>query len=100
MESVITTLDNSGGYSINYDRSTGLFRYVVTVVNNGSSDVTFSEIGLAIGKVPSSSGAVAPNYILLTRDVLSSPVTVGAGATKTITLTINQFEFSTGYNVV
>lgn len=99
LESPLLTLDPVGTPSYTLDRANGLFRWVMTVRNNTSSDISFSEVGLVIARIPSN-GAVFNNYILLTRDVLQSPITVPAGEDRTISVEINTFKFSTGYNVV
>ena len=98
LESPLLTLDPVGNPSYTLDRDNGLFRWVMTVRNNTASDISFSEVGLVIARIPSS--GVFNNYILLTRDVLSSPITVPAGEDRTISVEINTFKFSTGYNVV
>lgn len=79
--------------------SSGVFTISHTLQNNTSADITITELGLArAGSDDGVTISTAPHYILLTRDVLDTPVTIPVGETRIFTITIDHNDFSTGYN--
>lgn len=73
-----------GMNSINYasDRMEIVFPYTAT--NNTASDIELKEVGI-VKKVTTTNGVYAD--VLIAREVLSSPITIAAGETKTINYT-------------
>ena len=63
-------------------------RFSAIATNNTESPVTIKEIGLG-GYYSSSGSSSTPIVVLLTRDVLATPVTLNTGESKTFSITID-----------
>ena len=63
-----------------------VFRVIRTFTNNTSDNITVYEIGLVIANQVASNQSTlqAPIYVLIARDVLTSPQTIPPGATLTV----------------
>jgi len=63
-----------------------VFRAIRTFTNNTSDNITVYEIGLVIANQVASNQSTlpAPIYVLIARDVLTSPQTIPPGATLTV----------------
>lgn len=57
--------------------------YTMTVTNNTGADVTIKEVGIEAGVGNSS---YAEQFILIAREVLSSPITIPSGGSKVFTV--------------
>jgi hypothetical protein len=63
-----------------------VFRAIRTFTNNTSDNITVYEIGLVIANLVESVGSslLTPIYVLIARDVLTTPQTIPSGATLTV----------------
>lgn len=66
----------------------------VPIKNTSSEAITLTEIGLYFDVYCTVGGTYTVNHILFDRTLLSSPITIGAGETKSITYTI-KFNYPT-----
>lgn len=76
-----------------YSTTGGVMTFVKTFKNDSGSEVTVKEVGLF---------GTPENYsccVVLTRTVLSSPVTIANGETKTFTVVVDWNKFSEGYTI-
>ena len=76
-----------------YSTTGGVMTFVKTFKNNSGSEVTVKEVGLF---------GTPGDYnccVVLTRTVLSSPVTIANGETKTFTVVVDWNKFSEGYTI-
>lgn len=76
-----------------YSTNGGVMTFVKTFKNDSGSEVTVKEVGL-FGTPDDYS-----NCVVLTRTVLSSPVTIANGETKTFTVVVDWNKFSEGYTI-
>lgn len=76
-----------------YSTNGGVMTFVKTFKNDSGSEVTVKEVGLF--GTPDNYGCC----VVLTRTVLSSPVTIANGATKTFTVVVDWNKFSEGYTI-
>ena len=76
-----------------YTTNGGVMTFVKTFKNDSGSEVTVKEVGLF---------GTPDDYnccVVLTRTVLSSPVTIANGETKTFTVVVDWNKFSEGYTI-
>ena len=76
-----------------YSTNNGVMTFVKTFKNDSGSEVTVKEVGLF---------GTPDDYnccVVLTRTVLSSPVTIANGETKTFTVVVDWNKFSEGYTI-
>ena len=76
-----------------YSTNGGVMTFVKTFKNDSGSEVTVKEVGLFGNPYD------YPNCVVLTRTVLSSPVTIANGETKTFTVVVDWNKFSEGYTI-
>ena len=76
-----------------YSTNGGVMTFVKTFKNDSGSEVTVKEVGLF--GTPENYGCC----VVLTRTVLSSPVTIANGETKTFTVVVDWNKFSEGYTI-
>lgn len=73
----------TGTNTTNYDSGSLQILFALTATNTSASDITISEIGV-MKQIQRASNTDQANQVLLTRDVLNTPITFAAGETKTI----------------
>ena len=76
-----------------YSTENGVMTFVKTFKNDSGSEVTVKEVGLF------GTPDVYNFCVVLTRTVLSSPVTIANGETKTFTVVVDWNKFSEGYTI-
>lgn len=76
-----------------YSTNGGVMTFVKTFKNDSGSEVTVREVGLF--GTPDNRACC----VVLTRTVLSSPVTIANGETKTFTVVVDWNKFSEGYTI-
>ena len=98
IETINTSLTPLAYPQIQLDRTQGLFRVLQTVRNDTANDITIKEMGLASAACSNSSPYNMLHYVLFTREVLDTPVTIHPGETYTFVVEVNMFTFSDGYS--
>ena len=76
-----------------YSTDGGVMTFVKTFKNDSGSEVTVKEVGLF------GTPGIYSYCVVLTRTVLSSPVTIANGETKTFTVVVDWNKFSEGYTI-